>query len=151
MADAVALAEYLNEMSHMPEQVQDFYPTPGTASTCMYYTGLDPRTLKPVHIPDAEERAMQRALLQWQKKENRELVKKALEKCGRRDLIGPGKNCLISDDEVKPRPTKPPAKKPASQRGTYDAGGRVIWEKEASREFGGKQKSKKYQPKRKKK
>ena len=96
LADAIVLAEYLNRTGRQPEQVQDFYPTPGTLSTCMYYTGIDPRTMNKVHVPRSqEEKAMQRALLQWKKPENRYLVLKALKKAGREDLIGYGKHCLL--------------------------------------------------------
>ena len=98
LKDAVALAEYLNREKINPEQVQDFYPTPGTISTCMFYTHLDPRTGKPVYVAEsAEEKAMQRALLQWKKPQNYELVRAALMKTGRRDLIGSGSNCLIPE------------------------------------------------------
>jgi len=94
--DAIALAEYLNKIGRQPEQVQDFYPTPGTLSTCMYYTGIDPRTMKPIYIPrSSQERAAQRALLQWKRPENRSTVRGALIKAGRGDLIGYGKHCLI--------------------------------------------------------
>ena len=83
-------------MGHIPEQVQDFYPTPGTLSTCMYYTGFNPLTNEEVYIPkDKEERRMQRALLQYTRKENYELVLKALKIENRYDLIGYGKNALI--------------------------------------------------------
>ena len=93
---AVELAEYLNETGYNPEQVQDFYPTPGTLSTCMFYTGLDPRNMKPVYVPvSTKEKAMQRALLQFRRKENYQLVLEALKSTGREDLIGYGKNCLI--------------------------------------------------------
>ncbi len=93
---AVELAEYLRDLGHMPEQVQDFYPTPGTLSTCMYYTGLDPRTMKKVYVAKTpREKAMQRALLQYRKKENYNLVHEALKEAGREDLIGFGKKCLI--------------------------------------------------------
>lgn len=96
LKDAVELAEYLNKSGFIPDQVQDFYPTPGSVSTCMYYTGLDPFTLKPVYTAKTrEERAMQRALFQFNKPENYPLVKKALIKAGREDLIGPGEKCLI--------------------------------------------------------
>lgn len=96
LREAVALAEYLNRIGYMPEQVQDFYPTPGTLSTAMYYTGLDPRTMQPVYVAKtAEEKAMQRALLQWRKPEKRALVCAALRKAGRLDLIGWDKHCLI--------------------------------------------------------
>lgn len=96
LTDAVKLAEYIRDLGYMPEQVQDFYPTPSTISTCMYYTGLDPRTLKPVYVPkNPHEKAMQRALIQYRRSENYELVKEALLKCGRKDLIGYGRKCLI--------------------------------------------------------
>lgn len=97
---AVALAEYLRDNRIRPEQVQDFYPTPGTLSTCMYHTGLDPRTMQPVFVPkNPREKAMQRALLQYSRPENYELVKKALLQAGRGDLIGFSPKCLI-----RPRP-----------------------------------------------
>lgn len=93
---AIELAEYLKETGCSPEQVQDFYPTPGTLSTCMFHTGLDPRNMKRIYVPaDPKEKAMQRALLQFRRKENYKLVKEALETAGREDLIGFGKNCLI--------------------------------------------------------
>jgi len=93
---AVELAEYIREMGYMPEQVQDFYPTPGTLSTCMYYTELDPRTMKKVYVPKSyHEKAMQRALLQFRKKENYKLVSEALKMAGREDLIGFSPKCLI--------------------------------------------------------
>ncbi len=94
--DAVALAEYLNSRGRQPEQVQDFYPTPGTVSTCMYYTGLDPMTMKPVYVAKSfHEKALQRALLQWKRPDKRPLVIEALKAAGRDDLIGYGKNCLV--------------------------------------------------------
>lgn len=101
LKDAVALAEYLNKTGRQPEQVQDFYPTPGTISTCMYYTGIDPRTMKDVYVPRSfHEKAMQRALLQWKRPEKRKLVAEALHLAGREDLIGYGKNCLIRPDRI---------------------------------------------------
>jgi uncharacterized radical SAM protein YgiQ len=96
LKDAIELAEYIKDMGHIPEQVQDFYPTPGTFSTCMYYTGYNPLTGEEVYVPkDNEERKMQRALLQYNKKENYNWVLKALEKEKRYDLIGYGQKCLI--------------------------------------------------------
>ena len=96
LKDAIELAEYIRDMGHIPEQVQDFYPTPGTLSTCMYYTGFNPVTNEDVYVPkDKEERRMQRALLQYTKKENYELVLKALKKENRYDLIGKGPKALI--------------------------------------------------------
>ncbi|HRX58460.1 MAG TPA: YgiQ family radical SAM protein [Eubacteriales bacterium] len=89
--DAIELALYLKKTGHKPEQVQDFYPTPGTASTCMFYTGLDPKTMRPVYVPKSrEEKAMQRALMQCHVRKNWPLIRKALKKAGRDDLIGPG-------------------------------------------------------------
>ncbi|HOM01416.1 MAG TPA: YgiQ family radical SAM protein [Acetivibrio sp.] len=93
---AVELAEYIRDMNYTPQQVQDFYPTPGTLSTCMFYTELDPRTMKKVYVPKtAKEKAMQRALLQFRRKENYPLVYEALKLAHREDLIGYGKKCLI--------------------------------------------------------
>jgi uncharacterized radical SAM protein YgiQ len=96
LGEAIELAEYLRESGFAPDQVQDFYPTPGTLSTAMYWTGLDPATGKAVHVARGErERAMQRALLQYKKPANRELVREALIAASRRDLIGNGPKCLI--------------------------------------------------------
>ncbi len=100
LSDAVELAVYLKKSGYSPEQVQDFYPTPGTASTVMYYTGIDPFTNKSVYVAkEYEEKKMQRALLQWNKRENHEIVRKALIKCGRSDLIGFGDKCLVPPDK----------------------------------------------------
>ena len=97
LKEAVELALFLKENHIHPEQVQDFYPTPGTVSTCMFYTGMDPYTLKPVFVPRTpEQKAMQRALLQYFLPQNRELVLKALRLAGRQDLIGSGPDCLVS-------------------------------------------------------
>ena len=96
LRDAVALAVYLKSIGYMPEQVQDFYPTPSTKSTCMYYTGLDPDTMQPVYVPKSPlEKKMQRALMQYRKKSNYAIVREALVRAGREDLIGPGEHCLI--------------------------------------------------------
>ena len=96
LKEAVALAEYLRDLGYMPEQVQDFYPTPSTISTVMYYTGIDPLTMKPVYVcKNPHEKAMQRALIQYRNPKNRELVIEALKKAGREDLIGFSKECLI--------------------------------------------------------
>lgn len=101
LEDAVALAEYIRDIGYMPEQVQDFYPTPSTISTCMYYTGVDPRNMKPVYVPrNPHEKAMQRALIQYRRPENYELVKEALLKAGRADLIGFGPECLIPPRKI---------------------------------------------------
>lgn len=97
MKDAVELARFLKREKIHPEQVQDFYPTPGTISTAMFYTGLDPYTLKEVYVPkNPKEKAMQRALMQYFIPKNRELVLQALKQTGRLDLVGNGKNCLIT-------------------------------------------------------
>ena len=96
LKEAVELAEYLRDTGYTPEQVQDFYPTPGTLSTCMYYTELDPRTMKKVYVPKTpREKAMQRALIQYKNPANYDLVYEALMKAGRQDLIGHGEKCLI--------------------------------------------------------
>ena len=130
LKEAIELAEYIRDMGYNPEQVQDFYPTPSTLSTVMYYTGLDPRTMEKVYVPtDPHEKAMQRALIQYRDPKNYYLVKEALLKAHREDLIGSGPKCLIR--AIPPRagshtappkklPSKPakkpgsPAKKPAS-------------------------------------
>ena len=104
LKEAVILAEYLRDTGHRPQQVQDFYPTPSTLSTVMYYTGLDPRTMKPVYVPtNPHEKAMQRALIQFRDPKNYDLVFEALHKAGREDLIGYDKKCLI-----RPRKQQPP-------------------------------------------
>ncbi len=94
--DAIELAEYFRDAHCAPEQVQDFYPTPGTLSTCMYYTGLDPRNMQPIYIPkDPREKELQRALMQYRIPENAAKVREALRKAGRTDLIGNGPKCLV--------------------------------------------------------
>lgn len=109
LEDAVRLAEYIRDMGFIPEQAQDFYPTPSTVSTCMYYTGINPLTGEKLHIPrGTREKAMQRALIQYRLPENYELVKEALLLCGRRDLIGYGPKCLI-------RPKRPEASRRQEQ------------------------------------
>ena len=134
LRSAVALAEFLHRTGRRPEQVQDFYPTPGTISTCMYYTGIDPRDMSEVYVArTAHEKAMQRALLQYTIPANRHLVIEALRAAGREDLIGYGKHCLVrperpqkpAQQSAAPRKkgTKPPqkpsakTKKPAPRRG----------------------------------
>ncbi len=109
--DAIELSLFLKNEGMRPEQVQDFYPTPGTVSTCMYYTGFDPYTMKEIYTAKTpEEKAEQRALLQYFLPQNREIVLKALKKCGRTDLIGTGKNCLVADNKPSNK-TKPIARK----------------------------------------
>ncbi len=101
LKEAIELAEYLRDLGYMPEQVQDFYPTPSTISTCMYYTGLDPRTMEEVYVPkNPHEKAMQRALIQYRNPKNYDLVYEALKKAGREDLIGFDKRCLIRPRNV---------------------------------------------------
>lgn len=102
LKDAIALAEYIRDMGYIPEQVQDFYPTPGTVSTCMYHTGINPLTKEKVYVPRSpHEKAMQRALIQYRRPENYELVKEALLREHREDLIGYDKRCLIRPTEQK--------------------------------------------------
>ena len=114
--DAIELALYIRRSGHRPEQVQDFYPTPGTLSTAMFYTGLDPRDMSEVYVPRSpEEKAMQRALMQYFLPQNRELVVKALRKAGRTDLIGFGPDCLI-------RPERAHAASPAAPQKPGRAG-----------------------------
>ena len=104
MKDAVYLAEYLRDIRHNPEQVQDFYPTPSTISTCMYYTGLDPRTMKRVYIPsDPHEKKLQRSLMQYRNPANERDVREALHIAHREDLIGYGPKCLIRPQTDKNR------------------------------------------------
>ncbi len=101
--EAVELAEYVRDMGYNPEQVQDFYPTPSTLSTVMYYTGLDPRTMERVYVPtDPHEKAMQRALIQYRDPKNDALVREALQLAHREDLIGSGKKCLIPAQPPRP-------------------------------------------------
>lgn len=103
LKEAVALAEYLRDLGYMPQQVQDFYPTPSTVSTVMYYTGLNPVTMKPVYVcRNPHEKAMQRALIQYRNPANRELVLEALKKANRMDLVGYDKKCLIRPDRNQP-------------------------------------------------
>ena len=125
MKEAVELAEYIRDMGYNPEQVQDFYPTPSTLSTVMYYTGLDPRTMEKVYVPtDPHEKAMQRALIQYRNPKNYYLVREALLKAHREDLIGSGPKCLIRAIPPKaggytakpPIKGKPSVKKPSSPR-----------------------------------
>lgn len=118
LKSAIRLAEFLRDIGYQPEQVQDFYPTPGTMSTCMYHTGLDPRTFKPLHIPKTkEEKALQRALLQFRNPKNYDKVHDALIKAGRADLIGNGPKCLIREKQKQHA-----ANKPSNGRKTQYAG-----------------------------
>ncbi len=119
LKEAIRLAESIRDLGYMPEQVQDFYPTPSTISTCMYYTGIDPRTGSKVYVPRSpQEKAQQRALIQYRNPENYDLVREALVKCNRQDLIGFGPKCLIKPRKIsgrgevtrrdfKPKPVNP--------------------------------------------
>ena len=119
LKEAVELAVYLQKLGYMPEQVQDFYPTPSTISTCMYYTGLDPRTMEEVYVPKSpHEKALQRALIQYRNPKNHALVVEALTKAGRTDLIGFGKECLI-----RPRITKAEADRQYGKSGSSKSSG----------------------------
>lgn len=123
---AIELAEYLRDIHHMPEQVQDFYPTPGTLSTAMYYTGIDPRTKEKVYVPKTpHEKAMQRALMQYRLPQNYDLVYEALKLAHREDLIGFDSHCLI-------RPRQIGQKKMENKTGqrTSNADGRPMGRKE---------------------
>ncbi|MBE6951316.1 MAG: YgiQ family radical SAM protein [Ruminococcaceae bacterium] len=136
LKEAIELAEYIRDMGYNPEQVQDFYPTPSTLSTVMYYTGLDPRTMERVYVPtDPHEKAMQRALIQYRNPKNYYLVREALIKAHREDLIGSGPKCLIRavpprTGQIPPQPKKPVSrlaapKKPAPK----PPKGKVVYEK----------------------
>lgn len=126
LQDAVQLALYLKEVNYHPEQVQDFYPTPGTISTCMFYTGIDPLTMKPVYVPkDPKEKLYQRVLLQYTKPKNHALVIEALKAAGRTDLIGYGRGCLVPPlkEEGKYTPRGSYADKKKAQPGKNQAKG----------------------------
>ena len=136
LKEAIELAEYIRDMGYNPEQVQDFYPTPSTLSSVMYYTGLDPRTMERVYVPtDPHEKAMQRALIQYRNPKNYYLVREALMKARREDLIGSGPKCLIR--AVPPRqgkttpPPKAPPKAPPKGRGKSPVKGKPAVKKPA--------------------
>lgn len=117
LKDAIILAEYLRDASIRPEQVQDFYPTPSTISTCMYYTGIDPRTMEKVYVAtNPHEKAMQRALIQYKNPNNYNLVKEALIKANREDLIGNDKRCLIRDKSFSNKQTNAKSSKPGTNK-----------------------------------
>ena len=140
--DAIELAEYLQSVGHQPEQVQDFYPTPGTLSTCMYYTGLDPRTMKRVFVAKSQrEKTTQRALMQYRLPVNYEIVKNALIRAGRKDLIGHDPKALI-------RPFK--AGKPDSLKQARAAGGKVNKGPKPSRKSSSERSSNNTKPRKKK-
>ena len=124
--EAVELAEFLRDLGYMPQQVQDFYPTPSTISTCMYYTGLDPRTMEPVYVAkNPHEKAMQRALIQYRNPKNYELVHEALIKAGRTDLIGFDKKCLIRPEKHTKEHSKDVGKVQKIQRENRKSEGRT--------------------------
>lgn len=134
LKDAVELALFLKKEGIHPEQVQDFYPTPGTISTCMFYTGLDPYTLQEVYVPRTpEQKKEQRALLQYFKPENRDIVERALRKCGRADLIGYSSECLI-----KPRSGQGGNSKNGSQKQNSKVTYRKAGKNKSGRSRGGK-------------
>ncbi len=109
LKEAVELAEYIRDLGYMPQQVQDFYPTPSTMSTVMYYTGIDPRDMSKVYVvKNPHEKAMQRALIQYKNPENYDLVKEALIKAKREDLIGFDKHCLIPPRKLAPKQERRP-------------------------------------------
>ncbi len=119
LKEAIELAEYLRDLGYMPEQVQDFYPTPSTISTCMYYTGLDPRTMEEVYVStNPHEKAMQRALIQYRNPKNYDLVYEALTKAGRQDLIGFEKHCLIKPRKFAGEKTGA-SNKSSTKKGNY--------------------------------
>ena len=121
LKEAVELAEFCRDMGYNPEQVQDFYPTPSTVSTCIYYTGVDPRTMQEVYCPTSpHEKAMQRALIQYRDPKNHDLVVEALKAAGREDLIGYGPKCLVRPDSGTTRTDKRPG---AAAKGGVDASG----------------------------
>lgn len=121
LKEAIELAEYLRDLGYMPEQVQDFYPTPSTLSTVMYYTGIDPRNGKEVYVPkNPHEKAMQRALIQYRNPKNYDLVMEALKLAGREDLIGFEKHCLIRPRQFRSEKQKFEKKKPGNQNSGKD-------------------------------
>ena len=124
MKEAVKLAEYVRDLGFTPEQVQDFYPTPSTLSTCMYYTGIHPLTGEKVYVPkNPHEKAIQRALMQYKNPENRELILEGLKMTGRMDLVGFGPKCLIRPRELHGKNTSGKRKSDIKQ-GTRNSTGR---------------------------
>ncbi len=146
LIDAVELALYMKKIGLNPEQVQDFYPTPGTASTVMYYTGIDPLTGKDIYcVTDYHEKQLQRALLQYYRRENAPLIREALKKCGREDLIGYGEGCLVRPERPDDRRREAPKKE--ANKGSREAGKGIKrkegWAKPKKKKTGGKQPAKK--------
>ena len=139
LKEAIELAEYLRDIKYQPEQVQDFYPTPGTLSTTIFYTGLDPITMKPVYVPKTkEEKAMQRALLQFSNPKNYNIVYDALIKAGREDLIGNGPKCLIKSKEQRYKEShglvRPKAKGNSKSKNSYRKNGKQSNKNSSSKE-----------------
>ena len=125
LKEAVELAEYCRDLGYMPEQVQDFYPTPSTLSTCMYYTGVDPRTMQKVYVPKSpHEKAMQRALIQYRNPELYDLVIEALHKAGRSDLIGFGPKCLVRPRQMRGSGNDKKAGRNEPKKGSKGSNGR---------------------------
>ena len=157
MKEAVELACFLRDLHYMPEQVQDFYPTPATVSTCMYYTGLDPRTMQPVYVEkNPHRKALQRALIQYRRPENYELVQEALRLAGRTDLIGFGEECLIRPRQLKGRNSSykqsgghgqagsyPSSHKQSEERGRKNGGRNAIGNQPTGRGYGASEHSRK--------
>ncbi len=147
LADGVKLAQWLAKSGHMPQQVQDFYPTPGTLSTCMYYTEIDPRTMQKIYVPKSvKDKAMQRALMQWRKPENRGLVLQALKETGREDLIGFSKHCLVrpyerKNDKPGQKNTGGTYDKKSGKPGQYDNKSRGKFDKKTGKPIGKNQQS----------
>ena len=136
LKEAVKLAEYCRDLGYMPEQVQDFYPTPSTLSTCMYYTGLDPRTMEPVYVPKSpHEKAMQRALIQYRDPKLYDLVGEALKRTGRMDLIGYGPKCLIRPRRDGRSPLSATSVRP---KAGHSDRGRAVPDRKANAQSGGK-------------
>lgn len=122
MKEAVKLAEYVRDLGFTPEQVQDFYPTPSTLSTCMYYTGIHPLTGEKVYVPrNPHEKSIQRALMQYKNPANRELVLEGLRIAGRMDLVGYGEKCLIHPIREKAKGQQPSEKRPGNKPGGSSA------------------------------
>jgi hypothetical protein len=138
----VALAEYLNKRGRQPEQVQDFYPTPGTVSTCMYHTGIDPETMENVYVAKTpREKDMQRALLQWKNPAKRSLVIEALKKAGREDLIGYGPECLVRPEKRPVQERRPAAAPPKKEEKPAKARRKEGWAKPKAKKNAGRKKS----------
>lgn len=134
MKAAIQLAEYCRDLGYMPEQVQDFYPTPSTISTCMYYTGLDPRTMTPVYVPvNPHEKAMQRALIQYRNPDNYDLIMEALRKNGRMDLVGFDEKCLIRPRKIGIGKSTPKGGKKTTGSKSKDGKSIIITKKKAIR------------------